>query len=149
MTASVMALAIVMLALWAAVASLAPPVRSAGLVLAPVLARWSVVPVSLLFRPARPRGLGHALHTAAWPLAAPLSTVISATVALALFGLPGLMLLAIAAVAAVIVAQSASRILDGITGDTYGAAIEVSQVAVLLAIIAAGSRGWIEPTFVT
>ena len=45
--AGVMALVIVLLVLWAALASLAPPVRSAGLVLAPALARWSVAPVVL------------------------------------------------------------------------------------------------------
>ena len=145
--AGVMALVIVLLVLWAALASLAPPVRSAGLVLAPALARWSVVPVVVLFRPARPRGLGHALHTAAWPLAAPLSTVIGAAAALALFGPPGVVLLAVAAATAVTVAWSASRMLEGVTGDTHGAAIEVAQAATLLAIVAAGNRGWLDPTF--
>ena len=48
--------------------------RSPALLLAPALARWSVVPVAVLFRPARPRGLGHALQQGVWPLAAPLAT---------------------------------------------------------------------------
>ncbi len=147
--AGVMALVIVLLVLWAALASLEAPVRSAGLVLAPALARWTVAPVVLIFRPARPRGLGHALHTAAWPLAAPLSTVIGGGAALALFGPPGLVLMAVASVAATTIAWAASRMLDGVTGDTYGAAIEIAQAAVLLAIVAAGARDWLEPTFLT
>ncbi len=147
--AGVMSLVIVLLVLWAGLASLAPPVRSAALLLTPALGRWTVAPVVVLFRPARPRGLGHALHAGAFPLAAPVSTVIAAAAAAALFGPAGLVLLAVAAVAAVIVAAAASRMLEGVTGDTYGAAIEIAQAAVLLSMVAAGGRGWLEPTFLT
>ena len=147
--AGVMALVIVLLVLWAALESLAAPVRSAGLVLAPALARWSIVPVVLLFRPARPRGLGHALHSAALPVAAPIATATVMVAALALFGAPGLVLVAVAAIAAVIIAWAASRMLDGVTGDTYGAAIEIAQASVLLALVAAGARDWLQPTFLT
>ena len=147
--AGVMALVIVLLVLWAALESLAAPVRSAGLVLAPALARWSIVPLVLLFRPARPRGLGHALHAAALSVAAPIATATVAAAALALFGAPGLVLVAVAAIAAVIIGWAASRMLDGVTGDTYGAAIEIAQAAVLLAIVAAGARDWLDPTILT
>ena len=147
--AGVMALVIVLLVLWAALESLAAPVRSAGLVLAPALARWSIVPLVLLFRPARPRGLGRALHAAALPVAAPIATATVAAAALALFGAPGLVLVAVAAIAAVIIGWAASRMLDGVTGDTYGAAIEIAQAAVLLAIVAAGARDWLDPTILT
>ena len=73
--AGAMALAIVLLVQWAALAALADPLRLAGLVLAPALARWTVAPVAALFRPARPRGLGHALQQGVWPLAAPLAAL--------------------------------------------------------------------------
>ena len=147
--AGVMALVIVLLVLWTGLASMAPPVRSAGLLLAPALARWSVVPVVVLFPPARRRGLGHALHAAAFPFAAPISTLIVAVAAVVLFGPAGLVLVAVAGVAAVIVAGAASRMLRGVTGDTYGAAIEIAQATVLLAIVAAGTRGWLDPTLLT
>jgi adenosylcobinamide-GDP ribazoletransferase len=145
--AGVMALAIVLLAGWAGLASLAAPVRAAGLVLAPVLARWTVVPVALLFHPARPRGLGQLMHRAIWPVAGPLATVIAVACAVALFGVGGLGLLAIAGVAAVLVGWAASRVLDGVTGDVFGAAIEIAQVVAWYALIAAAARGWITPTF--
>jgi cobalamin synthase len=58
-------------------------------------------------------------------------------------------LLAVAGVAAVIVAGAASRMLRGVTGDTYGAAIEIAQATVVLAIVAAGTRGWLDPTLLT
>lgn len=147
--AGVMALVIVLLVQWAALASLVSPVREAGLLLAPALARWSVVPVVLLFTPARPRGLGHALHATALPFAAPVATAIAIAACVALFGAPGLVLMAVAAAGGVVIAGASARMLAGVTGDTYGAAIEIAQAAVLLALIAANQHGWIDPTFLS
>jgi len=140
--AGVMALVLVLLAQWAAITSIPEPARFAALLLAPVIARWTVVPVGLLFRPARPRGLGHAIHAGMWPVAAPLSTVIAIAVAVATFGAAGLVLVVSGALAAVLIAWSAARMLEGVTGDVYGASIEVAQVVVWLAVIAAVDRGW-------
>ena len=39
-------------------------------------------------------------------------------------------------------AGAAARLLDGVTGDVYGAGIEVAQVVVWFAIIASVERGW-------
>ena len=72
--AGVMALLLVLLAEWAAIAALPDSVRVPSLLLAPLLARWTVVPVGILFRSARPRGLGHAMQQGLWPVAAPLAT---------------------------------------------------------------------------
>jgi adenosylcobinamide-GDP ribazoletransferase len=143
--AGVMALVLVLLVEWAAIVSLAEPVRSGALLLAPALARWTVVPVGLLFSPARPRGLGHTIHGALWPVAAPLATATGLAAALVLFGLPGLVLVLAAALAAVAIAAAAARLLEGVTGDVFGAGIEVSQVVVWLALAAAATHGWIEP----
>lgn len=140
--AGVMALVLVLLAQWSAIASLPGDARVAALVAAPVLARWAVIPIGILFRPARPRGLGHAVHAGLWPVAAPLSTAIAAVVAVAMFGVAGPALLASAAIAAVLMAGAAARLLDGVTGDVYGAGIEVAQVVVWFAIIASVERGW-------
>lgn len=147
--AGVMALVLVLLIEWSALVSLEDPLRSAALVLAPALGRWTVVPVALLFHPARPRGLGFSIHGSIWPVAAPLATIIGAGAAVALFGLPGLVLVAAAGVGAVLVAGAAARLLDGVNGDVFGASIEVAQVVVWLSIAAAGSRDWLDPTFLT
>lgn len=147
--AGVMALALVLLVQWSALASLEAPLRTPALLLAPALGRWAVTPVAAVFRPARPRGIGHALQQGIWPVAAPLSTVLAAGAPVALFGPPGLVLVLVAGVAALTVAGAAARMLDGVTGDTFGASIEVAQAAVLLAIVAAGQHGWLEPTFLT
>lgn len=143
--AGVMALVLVLLAEWTALAALPEVVRVPALLLAPVVARWTVVPVGIIFAPARPRGLGHAMQQGLWPVAAPLATVIALVVALATFGAPGLVLLLVAAIAAVILAGAAARMLEGVTGDVFGASIEVSQVVVWMSLVAAASKGWIAP----
>jgi adenosylcobinamide-GDP ribazoletransferase len=147
--AGVMSLALVLLVQWSALASLEAPLRSAGIVLAPALGRWAATPVAVLFRPARPRGIGHALQQGIWPVAAPLSSVLIVVASVALFGPLGLVLPALAAVSGVIIAGAAARLLDGITGDTFGASIEVAQAASLLFLVAAGRYGWLQPTFLT
>ncbi|MEI6136576.1 MAG: adenosylcobinamide-GDP ribazoletransferase [Chloroflexota bacterium] len=147
--AGVMALVLVMLAEWSAIAALPDAVRTPALLVAPVLARWTVVPVGIIFRPARPRGLGHAMQQGLWPVAAPLATVIALGIAVAMFGVPGLVLLLAAGVAAVILAGSAARMLDGVTGDVFGASIEVSQVVVWMSIVAAAHNGWLTPLLFT
>jgi adenosylcobinamide-GDP ribazoletransferase len=143
--AGVMSLVIVLLAQWAALVSLPDPVRTSALLLAPALARWTVVPVGLLFRPARPRGLGYLIHDALLPVAAPLSTLIAVVAAVVLFGAPGLVLVGAAAAGALIIAAAASRLLQGVTGDVFGAGIEVSQVVVWMSLAAAANHEWISP----
>ena len=145
--AGAMALAIVLLVQWSALAELAGPLRSAGLLLAPAMARWTVAPAAALFKPARPRGLGHALQQGVWPLAAPLSALIAFGAAVALFGPAGALLPLIAAAAAIVLAAAAARMLHGVTGDTFGAAIEVAQATTLLFLVAAGTQDWLDPTF--
>lgn len=147
--AGVMALLLVLLIEFSAIAALHEEARSAALLLGPALGRWAVVPMALAFRPARPAGLGHAIHQGLWPVAVPLSTVIAALAALALFGPGGLVLVLLAAVAAIAVGALAARMLDGVTGDIYGAGIEVSTVVVWLAVAAAFEQEWLTATILT
>ena len=143
--AGAMALAIVLIVQWSAIAALEGPVRGAGLLLAPALARWTVAPIAVLFRPARPRGLGDALRQGGWPLAAPLAAAIAFASAAVLFGPAGLALPLAALAGALAVSAAAARMLRGVTGDTHGAAIEIAQATALLALAAAGREGWLAP----
>lgn len=147
--AGVMALLLVLLIEFAAIASLPEEVRGAALVLGPALGRWAVVPMALAFRPARPAGLGHAIHEGLWPIAVPLATLVGGVAAVALFGPGGLVLVALAAGAAIVVGSLATRMLDGVTGDIHGAGIEISTVVVWLAIGAAFEQDWLTATILT
>jgi adenosylcobinamide-GDP ribazoletransferase len=143
--AGVMALVLVLLAGWSAIAALDEPLRDGALVLGPALSRWTVVPLAALFRPARAGGLGQTIRGGLWPLAAPVATALAGVVAVAWFGLGGLVVMAVAGLAALVVGGAAARLLGGVTGDVFGAAIEVSQAATWLAIVAAQRHGWLDP----
>lgn len=143
--AGVMAVVLVLLVGWSALVSLEDPVRSGAIVLGPALGRWAVIPLVATFAPARAGGLGQAIHQGVWPLTAPFGTAIAAAAAVALFGVGGLVVLLVAGGAALVVAAAATRLLRGVTGDVFGAAIEIAQAVTWLSIVAADQRGWIEP----
>lgn len=147
--AGVMALALVVLVQWTAISALAPPYRAGALLLAPALGRWAVTPVAMIFPPARPRGLGHALHQGNWAIAGPIAAMLSFGAAAVLFGPGGLLLPLAAGLGGVVLAAAAARMLGGVTGDTFGAAIEVSQTVVLLFLVACAQRGWLTPSLFT
>lgn len=146
--AGVITLVIVLLAAWSVIASLPDPVRSGALVLAPALSRWAVIPVAMAFPPARAGGLGQTIYAGLWPIAAPLGTTIAVVAATLLFGFAGLLVVLAAAAGALVVAGAAARQLQGVTGDVFGASIEVAQVVAWLTILAAYERDWIEPALI-
>jgi adenosylcobinamide-GDP ribazoletransferase len=123
------------LALAAKIAAVHELIRTGAtwpLICCPVLGRWSSVPLVIFFPYARQEGLGRAMadHGRAWHFAqatllagacvvwwgdrvvAPSATALAAALGLALF---------------------VRRRLGGLTGDVYGAAIELAEVAFLIA----------------
>lgn len=98
---------------------------------APVLARLAVVPLLVCFRYARPAGLGSPFraHARAWHVVAALPLPL----ALCVWAGPSMLVPGGAAVtAALACALALNRHLDGLTGDVYGAAIELAEVAFLV-----------------
>ncbi len=108
--------------------------RAAYLTIAafPIAGRAAVVPITALFRPARQDGLAHALGArGAWG-----SLVFSLLSAAALVSYGGLALVgSLVAAVAVALALGAlwNRRLGGVTGDVYGAALEIAETVFLLA----------------
>lgn len=103
--------------------------QTMGLLVAPVLARGAVLLPMNLFPAARAESLGARAREGDWP------------VGLA-FTLPAVLLEPVAAIAAVltafaVAAFAARRLGGGISGDVYGAIIEISEIAALVAILAA------------
>ena len=94
---------------------------------APVLARAVVLVPMNLFPAARAESLGARSREGNWPVGA-------------LIALPAVLLMPGAAVAALVAALlvawfAASRLNGGISGDVYGAIIEIAEVAVLIAFL--------------
>jgi adenosylcobinamide-GDP ribazoletransferase len=98
----------------------------------PALARWAVAPVIAFLPYARPEGLGRAFTSAARPLDVLIATGLMAASAAAL-GPKGLLRPAAATLAVMVVlALWLRRRLGGMTGDVYGAAIEIAETAALI-----------------
>jgi adenosylcobinamide-GDP ribazoletransferase len=129
------ALVLLLLAKVTAVAELVARRDLAGLLVFPAVARWAVTP-AIVFHPyARPEGTGRAFNgeARAWQVAG--ATVIVA-IALAALGTRLIVPAAGALAAASLFALWLRRRLGGLTGDVYGASIELGEV-VMLALVGA------------
>lgn len=102
-----------------------------ALVLAPTLGRWAMVCAIFFFPPARAGGMGPLFkkHCGRRELAFATATALGCT--LLLFGLWGLAILGGLGLAVAVMAWALTRALGGLTGDTYGALCEVSEVLTL------------------
>lgn len=124
------ALALVLLAKAAALSELLARGDLWPMVAAPAVARFAAVPLVVVFPYARPEGLGKAFHGTAGlreiAVAAALAGAIVAAAAPASL-VPAASALAVAGA----LALGVRRRLGGLTGDVYGAAIELAEVAFL------------------
>ena len=105
----------------------------------PVLSRWGMALALSVFPYARQQGLGSAFRGAGvLSLSIACATALAAAV---LLGGAGILLFGVATVLALLLGWSISRMLGGLTGDTYGAINEVIEVC-LLVIAAAIVPHW-------
>lgn len=139
------ALVLVLLLKWSAIAALTSPLRRPGLLLAPALARYAMVIATASVPYARPSGLGAGYHDAARGAPLLIATVTAAALAVVLLGFGGLTLLALAALVGLGMARWAEARIGGATGDVYGAACELAETAVLLAVAGAQSHRLLQP----
>jgi len=119
-----------------ALAELLPPARGSALFAAPVIARATPAVLTALFRPARADGHGAAFHAGVRPAAIAIGLATAVAVAIWALGGLGVAAGALGLVAAVAVAAFVAGRLGGVTGDVLGAAVEISELAVLLTVSA-------------
>ena len=105
------------------------------LVLMPVVSRWAMVYAVFAYPYARPSGLGKVFKQGASWLRFTMATLIALAVAVILAKLLGLVIMFL--VWAITVAMSAylKSKFSGLTGDTYGAINEVTEVSMLILVI--------------
>jgi adenosylcobinamide-GDP ribazoletransferase len=124
---------------FAALASLAPDTLVTALLVAPPLARALAAALSVLMPPATPgKGLGaaHAQVQSLGPFFASCLTALAAAGILA--GVKGLIAAFWVAVLGVVLGFWFKRRLGGVTGDSLGAAIELSEAVALLSFCGLG-----------
>ncbi|MEE8174739.1 MAG: adenosylcobinamide-GDP ribazoletransferase [Dehalococcoidia bacterium] len=113
-----------------------------ALVLMPILGRWAVVCCIFAFPYARPQGLGRAFkEQATWPRVA-LATALALALSLGFLRLGGAVVMLGVGVVAFALAAFLRRKFAGLTGDAYGAIVEVSEVTALLLVIVIPAWSW-------
>ena len=135
-TYGVCAIVLVLALKAAAIASLDADVRLEALLLAPCLARWAAVVMIAAFPYARAAGLGQSFNAHAFPWPAPLAATVAILAALLLSDWVGVALFLGAAAFALGLGVFIRGKIDGVTGDSYGAVVEVTEVGALLAFAA-------------
>jgi adenosylcobinamide-GDP ribazoletransferase len=131
--AAVSTLALVLLLKFVALAALVKAGAWLALLLAPVLGRSALVALLLSTPYVRPGGMGSAM-SAHLPRAAAVLALLLAAVGALVAGKIGALALAVAAVAWLGLRWMMVRRLGGMTGDTLGAAVELTEVAVLVVL---------------
>ncbi|MBI2204536.1 MAG: adenosylcobinamide-GDP ribazoletransferase [Candidatus Rokubacteria bacterium] len=120
----------------AAVAELSSAARGATLAVAPAVARAMPPLLSRLFRAARPDGQGATFGAAIGPMAVPIALAVALVAAAVGLGWLGLVGVVIASIVAIAFGRFMTARIGGITGDVHGAAVELSELAMLLTVSA-------------
>lgn len=103
-----------------------------------VLARWSTLPQSLLWPPARPQGSGSLVR--ATPTGVIILTLVAGAVAVLAAGAgPGLVAVAVAATITAGLGAGLAHTLGGVTGDSFGAVNKVVELATYVTLAATWS----------
>lgn len=125
----------------ACILSLPDELRAAGLLLTPALARWGVAYTILAFPSARKGGLGDLFRQGTGWAMMPTVTLVALVIASAFLTWIGPALVAGLWLMTLLIARGLSARLGGLTGDTYGAIIELSEVAILMSVVIIGETG--------
>jgi len=136
-----------LLLFYVSLSSISEPYRMIALILTPTLGRWSIVYAIFAFPYAKPTGLGVSFKEQAGWQGFTLATFIALVAAVGLFAIRGLGLMLVGLVlvftvwlVALAVALFLRGKFGGLTGDSYGAINEVTQVFVLIFFCAVS--GW-------
>ncbi|MDH7578782.1 MAG: adenosylcobinamide-GDP ribazoletransferase [Bacillota bacterium] len=102
------------------------------LVLAPVLGRQVIVWALISYPYARQQGLGNLFNIYGDLRKFAVTTGMTLFISIIFFKIPGLAIFLLTGIFTFILAKSCDRLLGGLTGDTYGAFCELTEVFVLL-----------------
>jgi adenosylcobinamide-GDP ribazoletransferase len=129
---------------WAGLQALPPDVRVAALLLAPCVARASLLAAVAAFPYARAEGIGVDFRAHAWPAALPAAGITASAASVVLLGPQGIIVVAAGAACALAVGAVATRLAGGLTGDMYGTIVEITEAVLWLFIAAMANRGWLD-----
>ena len=113
------------------------PAQSLPLALLLILpsARWSMALALRVFPPARPTGLGAAYHRAVTTRRLLITGLIALLIALIVGRFAGFIAWVTGSLVALAIGQWITKSIGGLTGDSYGAIDEVTEIVMLLALV--------------
>lgn len=123
-----------MLVKWSLLLDLPPADLPIALFIMPVLGRFAMVVGITLFPYARPDGIGKAFANHATKKSL-LTALLLAALLTAPAAAQGLAALAVTILAAYAFSRYITKLLDGLTGDIYGALTEITEILVLLVFV--------------
>lgn len=126
------ALAGALLAKAALLAGLGSGEGAKALLVAPVAGRWAMLPAMYFFPAARPGGMGDLFKKGCSGRGLAAGTLIALLAASGLGGLRGAAAMLAAAIVSLAVSRQLTRLLGGLTGDSYGAVCELSELGALV-----------------
>jgi adenosylcobinamide-GDP ribazoletransferase len=109
----------------------------------PVVSRWAMVNSIYFFPYARQSGLGLPFKQSVKWQQLFIATLITLLVAILLFKLAGLIIIAVTWLMVALAAFYFKHQLNGLTGDTYGAINEIAFTSVLLVVSALAYKNWL------
>ena len=141
------AVALLLLKYGALVSLLTSPIpgKEWVLLLFPTLSRWCMVVALSAFPYVRSQGLGSPYHQGTAHLATGGAAVVAIAVAVLAGGVGGAILWVGISVLAWLLGWCMARMLGGLTGDSYGAINETSEVVLLMAAVALLPLAWLQP----
>jgi cobalamin 5'-phosphate synthase/cobalamin synthase len=117
-------------------------IDASALITAPTLSRWTVVALGRWLPYARPEGgLGLAATESHDPAGFLIATIIAAAVSIAAAGIGALALWVSMLAVVGLVGRAAARHIGGVTGDVFGATVELAEAVMLITAVLLSSRG--------
>lgn len=133
----VVIIVIVILLKYVALVALSDALKNKALLVMPMLGRWTQVIVAYCSDYARlSKGLGFPFTTHVTPMILILTALISGIAVFYLLSLPGIIIAGIVAITALLYSLSFKWLLGGVTGDVLGASTELTEVIILILILA-------------
>lgn len=118
-----------------------------NLAIMPALSRWAIIPAILLFPSAKNHGMGHAVREGSGWGGFVIATLVSILLLILLYGvIKGLILIAALFLLICCICILLTRLFGGLTGDNYGALIEIGEVLTLILILILNSSRVVIPS---